>query len=668
MSRPSHAAQPSHFFESLEARALLSTFSWDANEVYMLELVNRARANPQAEGQRYGIDLTEELTAGELARLVPSEPLALNSKLTVAARLGSEDMAKRGFFDHVNPDGDDPTDRAKAQGYVESAGENIAAGYSSVEASHIAWLKSVGHRRNVLSLHENFDDNFHYDEFGAGFYFPESGERTTYNSYYTQLFGYQGVDPDVFLLGVVYRDDNTNNFYNVGEGVDQVRIDVYNASSTGVALPRATYTTAEAGNYQIALDPGNYRVIFTDMRTGRTKTVSSVTIAGKNVKLDAKTTDITGAPAADGRAAPGAVISGSYRPGTLTVTTLDPQGRPIVFQQTDIGTWRSTDLHAWVGGPLYTKQVSTWTDPKDGNTYAAAPSPIGLMLFRQERADGSWEMTNLGEAVAGSTTITSEISVFTTTDGIVKIVGKNNAGHLVMYYQLPHDPELTRFRWAYTDLTAEHLQPQGLATPEFVGNIITYVTSWNGQNIAGLDAQGRIQVVWWAPSMDLWAADDLSSQTGAPPMSGGLTVYLTPWGGINLAGADSAGKVSATWWVPGFLTWSTTNLSDQYDGPPLAGISITSYVTPWGGLNIAGLNGDGKLVIYWWAPPMDSWSVTVISDMVADSLLPTGPLRGQGAADGSINVYGRYGPDASVLRYWWKPDGVWQLENLTELT
>src|SRR5688572_27029279 len=146
--------------ECLEPRMLLA-FSWSAEEVYLSELVNRARANPFAEQTRLNqmdgptIDLTAGLTQGEIARLVPSEPLALNEFLTLASRAHALDMAERDFFDHVNPDGEDPTDRAQAAGYDGAAGENIAAGQETIDQAHREWVESVGHRRNIFSLHTN---------------------------------------------------------------------------------------------------------------------------------------------------------------------------------------------------------------------------------------------------------------------------------------------------------------------------------------------------------------------------------------------------------------------------------------------------------------------------------------------------------------------------------
>ena len=69
--------------EPLESRTLLSAVLPSNLEQYMLELMNRARANPSAEAARYGIDLNEGLPAGTISaapklRAKPSSPLAQN--------------------------------------------------------------------------------------------------------------------------------------------------------------------------------------------------------------------------------------------------------------------------------------------------------------------------------------------------------------------------------------------------------------------------------------------------------------------------------------------------------------------------------------------------------------------------------------------------------------
>lgn len=281
---PIPTADPSAV-EQLEARTLMS-FSWTPQEVYLSELVNRARANPQAEAARLGIDLSIGLTSAEAARLVAQEPLALNRFLTQAARAHSLDMATRNFFDHTNPDGLSPTQRAQAAGYGGTAGENIAAGYADVDAAHLAWMQSVGHRKNVLSLHSTFDSSFHYDEFGPGLALGAGG---TYNNYYTQNFGYQGPNPAFYLLGVVFNDADNNDFYGIGEGASGIRIDVALQSAPSTVV--GTYTTDAAGNYQIALGAGSYRVTFTRL-SDNAKVVKNATIAGQNVRVAAETGEL----------------------------------------------------------------------------------------------------------------------------------------------------------------------------------------------------------------------------------------------------------------------------------------------------------------------------------------------------------------------------------------
>lgn len=69
--------------------------------------------------------------------------------LATVARAHSADMRDRGFFDHTNPDGRDPFDRAAAAG-VSARAENIARGQADAAAVMTAWMGSPGHRANIL--------------------------------------------------------------------------------------------------------------------------------------------------------------------------------------------------------------------------------------------------------------------------------------------------------------------------------------------------------------------------------------------------------------------------------------------------------------------------------------------------------------------------------------
>ncbi|SNS44808.1 Uncharacterized conserved protein YkwD, contains CAP (CSP/antigen 5/PR1) domain [Actinomadura meyerae] len=101
--------------------------------------------------------------------------LTSNSKLTAAAQGHSADMARRGFFDHTNPDGKSPGDRITAAGYRWSTyGENIAKGQPTAASVMQAWMNSSGHRANIL--------NCSFREIGVGV--VKSG-----GPYWTQVFG-----------------------------------------------------------------------------------------------------------------------------------------------------------------------------------------------------------------------------------------------------------------------------------------------------------------------------------------------------------------------------------------------------------------------------------------------------------------------------------------------
>ena len=85
----------------------------------------------------------------------PVAPLSSDPALRCAARVHTLDMATRDFFDHTNPDGQDPGDRIDLTGYLWSTwGENIAGGGSTAESTMEQWMNSPGHCRNIMS------DNF----------------------------------------------------------------------------------------------------------------------------------------------------------------------------------------------------------------------------------------------------------------------------------------------------------------------------------------------------------------------------------------------------------------------------------------------------------------------------------------------------------------------------
>lgn len=49
-------------------------------------------------------------------------PVYLDPQLNILAQRHAEDMVRRNYSAHVNPDGDDPTDRARKMGITTTIG------------------------------------------------------------------------------------------------------------------------------------------------------------------------------------------------------------------------------------------------------------------------------------------------------------------------------------------------------------------------------------------------------------------------------------------------------------------------------------------------------------------------------------------------------------------
>jgi uncharacterized protein YkwD len=125
----------------------------------------------------------EAQAAAEVLKLVNEErakvgcdAVAANSALSDLAESFSEAMAEQGFFDHTDPSGATPWDRAAKAGITGLGGENIARGQADAAAVMEAWMNSPGHKANIL--------NCDFTTLGVGVQFGAGGP------WWTQDFGY----------------------------------------------------------------------------------------------------------------------------------------------------------------------------------------------------------------------------------------------------------------------------------------------------------------------------------------------------------------------------------------------------------------------------------------------------------------------------------------------
>ncbi len=197
----------------------------NGDEVEMLELINRARSNPAAEGQRLvdalnviypnggsGVDLAQTLS--DFAGFPNRPPLAFNANLNAAAEAHLADNFRLGTQSHDSPDGTTPNIRVQQFGYHSFGGENCngTKGYNALVTPWMIHgtyeLADPGHRGNILEDGEALGKV----EFGTGL-MPTGGWNV-------EDFGRNLTPP--LLTGVVFNDNAATGFFATGEGVNGV--------------------------------------------------------------------------------------------------------------------------------------------------------------------------------------------------------------------------------------------------------------------------------------------------------------------------------------------------------------------------------------------------------------------------------------------------------------
>ncbi|MCF7675864.1 MAG: CAP domain-containing protein [Akkermansiaceae bacterium] len=309
-----------------------------AKEQLYVELINRARANPTPEGIRlagyqatnpriasaysfFNVNLAlmqaEFVTGSAVGKptLQVAPPLSINSKLTAAARLHSQDQITWDFQGHIGHNGSTSGARITAQGFTWSAsGENVFASSASVLFGHagfqVDWGGNDGtgmqgpprgHRQGIHSTA--------YREIGVGNLTSLETSIPASNSF---AKGPEVVTQDLatasvslpFVTGVVYYDLNANSFYDPGEGIGGVEVGAVGTSFKGV--------TAASGGYSIPV-PGNGTYPLTFWFPGAASasySTSAVVSNSANVKVD--WTPAYPSPTLSGSGSPAVGVPASY--------------------------------------------------------------------------------------------------------------------------------------------------------------------------------------------------------------------------------------------------------------------------------------------------------------------------------------------------------------------
>lgn len=255
--------------------------SVSAAEQYLLELINRARLDPQAEAARFGLSLNAGLSAGTISG-TPRQVLAHNTELEQAAIAHSNWMLETDTFSHTGENGSDPGDRIVEAGYELRGSwtwrENLAWTGSTgaidlaqaVEDHHEGLYRSEGHRENTFASDIR--------EIGVGQVAGSfTHEGSTFNaSMLTLNFASSGTE--YFITGVAYTDADGDDFYGIGEGTAGLTISADGASGT----------TAAAGGYGIAVDAAEAVAVTVSLGADILATLA-LDLTDGNAKLDVVT-------------------------------------------------------------------------------------------------------------------------------------------------------------------------------------------------------------------------------------------------------------------------------------------------------------------------------------------------------------------------------------------
>jgi hypothetical protein len=360
------------------AQTLYSFGNPNANEQYHIELINRARANPPAEGARlaastdpevvaaytqYGVNLS--MMQSEFNALAAAPPLAPNAALTTAARGHSQWMLANEVQSHdeTNPN-NTFAQRITAAGYSwSSLSENVYAYAKSVWHGHAGFQVDWGAGTGGMQPGRGHRTNIHsasYREIGVGVTLGTNGSVGP--QLVTQDFGFPS-DSQVFGTGVAYYDLNGNNFYDLGEGISGLTVNVAGATKY--------CTTAEGGGWVVPIPQTAATRVTTFSGLGIDQSRDLVVTASKNAKVDLKL---------------------AYTPPAITSAATATAGAVHNFSFSAVGGATGYNWNCWTSAAAAPENCDSLTNV----TVSTTSSYAVLNTTVKQEGSGSFHLANPG--------------------------------------------------------------------------------------------------------------------------------------------------------------------------------------------------------------------------------------------------------------------------------
>ncbi|GMV24489.1 MAG: hypothetical protein AMXMBFR58_05200 [Phycisphaerae bacterium] len=392
-------------------------------------------------------------------------------------------------------------------------------------------------------------------------------------------------------------------------------------------------------------------------RNQTTGTVSGATLSIGGLRPD-QIVDIEIWSTAAGQSAPLTTLAGVFvGDGTLRIALPDfAQDVAIKFKAREVSGQTQRIASVDSGGKLVTFYLDAGLQP-----IARIYDPVANTTTTQDISAIAMFTGRVHDMVAFTYTDPSLSTQFT------DLAVTDDQGHLWLFVGV-----LSNGTWAVRDLTAD------LGVPGITGDLTYYTPSWGTLHVSGIDARGHSVNYYYQPGASAeWAFADLTDAIDGQPFTRGLAGFVTPWtaltggsanGGyddaLNIAGLNDEGHIIVYYWAPGF-SWNSFDMTTTFSGAPLTG-QLSAFVTSWGAMNILGLTAEGAMFAYWWAPPngAGNWLTVDLSATAGTGPVVSG-VETAFSDDGGLNMFGVEADGDLIIIRWTPTVQVWTATNIS---
>lgn len=259
-------------------------------------------------------------------------------------------------------------------------------------------------------------------------------------------------------------------------------------------------------------------------------------------------------------------------------------------------------LHVASGrsGELFAFGTRAVTEPTRHEPVLTVPSTGsgGEALIFIDRTNKEWTVVDVAKESRGGgpAVIGKLVTWFDKGTGNARAAGNTARGVTIF-------SEYSGGRWAYTVL-GELL---GTGTV-LVGDLAGAPGPGGRMNLFGMTATGDLvrynDRYGGAAGWVEWNVSELQLEPrglSTPDFISNLVAYATPWGGLNVAGIDSGGDLQTVWTTTRAGRWFVSNLSANTDAQPFVGDLAVAVGGP-AGIFFTAANAAGNLQVISWRP------------------------------------------------------------------